>query len=80
MSVINKMLRDLDKRGATPAAGEGIPTGLGTPLPEALSLDTCVLDVSITPNRADCLSVLGIAILINMGTNIIFGEISFSQR
>lgn len=34
---------------------------VGTPLPEALALDTCVLDVSITPNRADCLSVLGIA-------------------
>ncbi len=34
---------------------------VGTPLPEALGLDTCVLDVSITPNRADCLSVLGLA-------------------
>ena len=33
----------------------------GQSLPEALGLDTCVLDVSITPNRADCLSVLGIA-------------------
>ncbi len=34
---------------------------VGQPLPEALALDTCVLDVSITPNRADCLSVLGLA-------------------
>ncbi len=34
---------------------------VGQALPEALALDTCVLDVSITPNRADCLSVLGIA-------------------
>ena len=34
---------------------------VGQSLPEALGLDTCVLDVSITPNRADCLSVLGIA-------------------
>ena len=34
---------------------------VGLALPEALALDTCVLDVSITPNRADCLSVLGIA-------------------
>jgi phenylalanyl-tRNA synthetase beta chain len=33
----------------------------GAPLAEALGLDTCVLDVSITPNRADCLSVLGLA-------------------
>jgi phenylalanyl-tRNA synthetase beta chain len=28
----------------------------GTRLAEALGLDTCVLDVSITPNRADCLA------------------------
>ncbi|UJX39325.1 phenylalanine--tRNA ligase subunit beta [Desulfovibrio sp. JY] len=34
---------------------------VGWSLPDALGLDTCVLDVSITPNRADCLSVLGIA-------------------
>jgi len=33
----------------------------GTPLAEALQLDTEVLEVSITPNRADCLSVLGVA-------------------
>jgi phenylalanyl-tRNA synthetase beta chain len=34
---------------------------VGQALTEALGLDTCVLDVSITPNRADCLSVLGLA-------------------
>ncbi len=33
----------------------------GVPLAEALRLDTEVLEVSITPNRADCLSVLGVA-------------------
>jgi phenylalanyl-tRNA synthetase beta chain len=33
----------------------------GTPISEALGLDQVVLDVSITPNRADCLSVLGLA-------------------
>ncbi len=33
----------------------------GTPIIEALALDDCVIDVSITPNRADCLSVLGLA-------------------
>lgn len=33
----------------------------GIPLPEALGLERVVLDVSITPNRADCLSVLGLA-------------------
>lgn len=33
----------------------------GQPLPEALGLDRVVLDIGITPNRADCLSILGIA-------------------
>ena len=33
----------------------------GTPIVDALRLDQVVLDVSITPNRADCLSVLGLA-------------------
>ncbi|NCD24849.1 MAG: phenylalanine--tRNA ligase subunit beta [Deltaproteobacteria bacterium] len=33
----------------------------GTPLCAALGLERVVLDVSITPNRADCLSVLGLA-------------------
>ncbi len=33
----------------------------GAPLIEALGLEQVVLDVSITPNRADCLSVLGLA-------------------
>ena len=33
----------------------------GTALIEALDLETTVLDIGITPNRADCLSVLGIA-------------------
>ncbi|MDR1660316.1 MAG: phenylalanine--tRNA ligase subunit beta [Desulfovibrio sp.] len=33
----------------------------GLRLVDALSLDTEVLDISITPNRADCLSVLGLA-------------------
>lgn len=33
----------------------------GTPICTALGLDQTVLDVSITPNRSDCLSVLGLA-------------------
>lgn len=33
----------------------------GTPLAEALDLSDLVLDIGITPNRPDCLSVLGIA-------------------
>jgi phenylalanyl-tRNA synthetase beta chain len=34
---------------------------LGMPLEEALDLGDIVFDVSITPNRADCLSMIGIA-------------------
>ncbi|MEE9911490.1 MAG: phenylalanine--tRNA ligase subunit beta [Deltaproteobacteria bacterium] len=34
---------------------------LGAPLENALSLGDTVLDVSITPNRADCLSMIGMA-------------------
>ncbi|MGE4553966.1 MAG: phenylalanine--tRNA ligase subunit beta, partial [Desulfovibrionaceae bacterium] len=33
----------------------------GVPLTEALQLERCVLDFDITPNRADCLSILGMA-------------------
>lgn len=36
-------------------------SSVGASMVDALHLDTCVLDVSITPNRADCLSVLGLA-------------------
>lgn len=38
---------------------EGAP--IGVPLDEALGIEGVVLEVSITPNRGDCLSVLGIA-------------------
>jgi phenylalanyl-tRNA synthetase beta chain len=34
---------------------------VGTPLVDALNLDTTVFDLGITPNRGDCLSMLGIA-------------------
>jgi phenylalanyl-tRNA synthetase beta chain len=33
----------------------------GTPLSEVLELDDIVLDIGITPNRGDCLSVVGVA-------------------
>ena len=40
-----------------------LPSGmtLGTPLETALNLGDTVLDVSITPNRSDCLSMIGMA-------------------
>jgi phenylalanyl-tRNA synthetase beta chain len=40
-----------------------LPAGLalGTPLETALNLGDTVLDVSVTPNRSDCLSMIGMA-------------------
>jgi phenylalanyl-tRNA synthetase beta chain len=40
-----------------------LPSGMtrGTPLENALDLGDTVLDVSITPNRSDCLSMIGMA-------------------
>ena len=34
---------------------------IGARLPEALDLDEEILDIAVTPNRGDCLSVLGLA-------------------
>ena len=34
---------------------------LGQPLPQALVLDDTVIEIDLTPNRADCLSLIGIA-------------------
>ena len=36
-------------------------TQIGVPLVEALSLDDAVLELEITPNRPDCLSMIGVA-------------------
>ena len=33
----------------------------GTPIIEALGLDNVVMDLELTPNRSDCLSILGVA-------------------
>ncbi len=38
---------------------DGLP--LGTPLGDALGINDTIVDVSITPNRGDCLSIVGIA-------------------
>lgn len=40
-----------------------IPSELepGTPIVEALGLDNVVMDIELTPNRSDCLSILGVA-------------------
>lgn len=42
----------------------------GTPICDALGLEQVVLDVSITPNRADCLSVLGLAREVSAAFNL----------
>ncbi len=39
----------------------GNPFQVGAKFVDAMEMDTEVLDISITPNRADCLSVLGLA-------------------
>jgi len=36
-------------------------TPVGTPLSEALGVEDVVMELSVTPNRGDCLSILGIA-------------------
>jgi phenylalanyl-tRNA synthetase beta chain len=43
------------------ALGVAGPDDVGRDLREVMPLDDLVLDVSITPNRSDCMSILGIA-------------------
>ena len=44
----------------------------GTPIEKALMLDDVIFDVGITPNRADCMSVIGLAreVCALLGTNL----------
>ncbi len=42
----------------------------GRPLVDALRLDDVVLDVGVTPNRADCLSILGLAREVGIAFNL----------
>jgi phenylalanyl-tRNA synthetase beta chain len=46
----------------------------GTPLAVALTLDDHILDLKITPNRADCFSVLGVARDLAAATGVAFAE------
>ena len=46
----------------------------GTPLAVALTLDDQILDLKITPNRADCFSVLGVARDLAAATGVAFAE------
>ena len=56
----------IDPDQIPPEQKEGIlvlpeDTKLGTPITEVLGLDDYVLDLDLTPNRSDCLSVLNVA-------------------
>ncbi len=53
-------LRDLDAGGAA-AAGTGGGPEPGTDVVEVLGLDDVVFELSITPNRPDAMSVVGVA-------------------
>ena len=43
-------------------------TQIGAPIVEALGLDDVVLELEITPNRPDCLSMIGVAREISVST------------
>ena len=56
-------------------------TPLGTPLSEALGLDDVVFELEITPNRPDCLSLIGVAreIRAETGNALKLPEIDFNE-
>jgi phenylalanyl-tRNA synthetase beta chain len=57
-------------------------SGLGMDLSSALNLKDTVFDISITPNRSDCLSTIGIAreIAAITGKKVRYPEITFSEK
>jgi phenylalanyl-tRNA synthetase beta chain len=58
---------------------DGLP--LGTPLFEALGLKDTLLEIGLTPNRADCLSVAGIAreIAAKLGTRVRYPDTTIAE-
>jgi phenylalanyl-tRNA synthetase beta chain len=60
-----------------------LPQGLtlGTPLFEALGLKDTLLEIGLTPNRADCLSVAGIAreIAAKLGTSVHYPDTAIAE-
>ena len=57
-------------------------TAPGKPLAEALGLSDWLLEVEITPNRGDCLSVLGVAreIASITGKKVVLPDVSFPEE
>ena len=53
----------------------------GTPLEEALGIGDTVLDISVTPNRSDCLSMIGVAreVAALTGKKIRLPKVSFRE-
>ena len=53
----------------------------GTPLSEALGIEDTIFDISITPNRPDCLSIIGIAreVAAALGTRVKYPEIKIFE-
>lgn len=69
------MLCSNEELGFAPSTTDGIlilesTTEPGTPLKQALGLQDAVLHLSLTPNRGDCFSVLGIAIELAAALNL----------
>ncbi len=60
-----------------------LPQGLtlGTPVFEALGLKDVLLEIGLTPNRADCLSVAGIAreIAAKLGTRVRYPDMTIAE-
>jgi phenylalanyl-tRNA synthetase beta chain len=54
---------------------------LGTPLNTALSLSDPVLEIDLTPNRADCLSIIGVAreVAAIQGTRLTLPRVNLSE-
>lgn len=54
---------------------------VGTPLVEALDLDEVIFELEVTPNRPDCLSMIGVAreVAAITGGRLRFPEVSFSE-
>lgn len=74
-SVIPKELRE----GVIVLAGEFIP---GTPASEALFSNTPVIEYEITPNRSDCLSIIGMAreTAASFGEKIAYPSLEYSTN
>ena len=59
----------------------GLSLTPGTPLKEALNLSDMVMDIDLTPNRSDCLSIIGIAreVAALQGTSVQYPTITFPK-